>query len=87
MGCLSAKVFVGNSISHLLKKSRRSVWCKEYFSSKYKTFITMNREFTEVVHGGNLDHLSISCTYRYSPPRVKPVTLAIYIVRAVSSVQ
>ena len=42
MGYLSAKVFVGNSILHLLKKSRRSVLCKEYFSSKYN-FITMNR--------------------------------------------
>ena len=51
----SAKVFVANSISHLLKKSRHLVLCKEYFSSKYKIFIAMNRQFTEVDHGGNLE--------------------------------
>ena len=39
----SAKVFVANSISHLLKKSRHLVLCREYFSSKYKIFIAMNR--------------------------------------------
>lgn len=55
MKYFSAKAFVANSISHLLKKSRHLVLCKEYFSSKYKIFIAMNRQFTEVDHGGNLE--------------------------------
>ena len=43
MEYFSAKVFVANSISHLLKKFRHLVLCREYFSSKYKIFIAMNR--------------------------------------------